>query len=59
MIADDYIHFQTGGEMYFSDIYSSKPVPESLRENKVLWGEHVTKPSTKEEGYLVQSMADV
>lgn len=32
-------HFQTGGEMYFSDIYSNQPVPESLRENKILWGE--------------------
>ncbi|CAG0893604.1 unnamed protein product [Cyprideis torosa] len=28
-----------GGEMYFSDIYASKPVPEALRRDKVAWGE--------------------
>ncbi|CAG0904122.1 unnamed protein product, partial [Cyprideis torosa] len=28
-----------GGEMYFSDMYASKPVPESLRRDKVAWGE--------------------
>jgi arsenite methyltransferase len=28
-----------GGELYFSDIYASRRVPESLRKNKVLWGE--------------------
>ena len=25
--------------MYFSDVYTSGPVPEELRSNKVLWGE--------------------
>ncbi|XP_071947732.1 arsenite methyltransferase-like [Antedon mediterranea] len=28
-----------GGELYFSDVYASRPVPEDLRQNKVLWGE--------------------
>lgn len=29
---------QTGGEFYFSDIYSSQEVPEAIKRNKVLWG---------------------
>ncbi len=28
-----------GGELYFSDVYSDRRVPESLRKDKVLWGE--------------------
>jgi arsenite methyltransferase len=28
-----------GGEMYFSDVYASRRVPESLRVDPVLWGE--------------------
>ncbi|KAI5629128.1 arsenite methyltransferase [Silurus asotus] len=28
-----------GGELYFSDVYSNAPISESLRANKVLWGE--------------------
>ncbi|CAF4727679.1 unnamed protein product, partial [Rotaria magnacalcarata] len=28
-----------GGEFYFSDVYADQPVPEELRQNKVLWGE--------------------
>lgn len=28
-----------GGEMYFSDVYSDRRVPEHLREDPVLWGE--------------------
>jgi len=28
-----------GGEMYFSDIYSSRPVPDDLRKDIVAWGE--------------------
>jgi len=30
---------KTGGEFYFSDIYSDRRIPENLRNNKVLWGE--------------------
>jgi len=28
-----------GGELYFSDVYASRRVPESLREDQVMWGE--------------------
>eukprot|EP00566_Odontella_aurita_P011396 CAMPEP_0113572110 /NCGR_PEP_ID=MMETSP0015_2-20120614/25919_1 /TAXON_ID=2838 /ORGANISM="Odontella" /LENGTH=392 /DNA_ID=CAMNT_0000475119 /DNA_START=89 /DNA_END=1263 /DNA_ORIENTATION=+ /assembly_acc=CAM_ASM_000160 len=28
-----------GGELYFSDVYSSRRVPQSLRDDEVLWGE--------------------
>ena len=28
-----------GGELYFSDVYSNRRVPESLRQDEVLWGE--------------------
>lgn len=28
-----------GGELYFSDVYASKRVPEALQRDKVLWGE--------------------
>lgn len=28
-----------GGELYFSDVYSNKRIPKSLREDPVLWGE--------------------
>lgn len=30
---------KVGGEVYFSDIYSSAVIPESLRQDKVIWGE--------------------
>ena len=28
-----------GGEVYFSDVYADRRVPQALREDKVLWGE--------------------
>lgn len=28
-----------GGEMYFSDVYANRRVPESLQKDEVLWGE--------------------
>lgn len=28
-----------GGELYFSDVYASRRVPQALREDPVLWGE--------------------
>jgi len=34
-----YSLLKTGGEMYFSDVYSDRRVPEELRKDKVLWGE--------------------
>lgn len=31
-----------GGEIYFSDVYSNRRVPQSLRDNQVLWGECIS-----------------
>jgi len=31
-----------GGEMYFSDVYASRRVPESLQKDSVLWGECIS-----------------
>lgn len=28
-----------GGELYFSDVYASRRVPQELRDNEVMWGE--------------------
>jgi len=28
-----------GGELYFSDVYSDRRIPEELKKDKVLWGE--------------------
>jgi ubiquinone/menaquinone biosynthesis C-methylase UbiE len=28
-----------GGELYFSDVYSNRRIPQSLREDQVMWGE--------------------
>lgn len=30
---------KTGGELYFSDVYADRRVPEDLRQDPVLWGE--------------------
>ena len=29
---------QEGGELYFSDMYASKVVPDHMKEDPVLWG---------------------
>ncbi|UJR24994.1 hypothetical protein I4U23_006355 [Adineta vaga] len=34
-----YEMLKPGGEFYFSDVYADQPVPEELRQNKILWGE--------------------
>lgn len=31
-----------GGELYFSDVYSDRRVPQALREDPVLWGECIS-----------------
>lgn len=31
-----------GGELYFSDVYADRRVPQNLRENKELWGECIS-----------------
>ena len=28
-----------GGEMYFSDVYSARRIPQDLQDNRILWGE--------------------
>ncbi|CAF1337776.1 unnamed protein product, partial [Adineta ricciae] len=28
-----------GGEFYFSDVYADRPIPDVLRQDKILWGE--------------------
>ena len=30
---------QDGGEMYFSDMYADRPIPDQIRKDPVLWGE--------------------
>ncbi|KAJ8316865.1 hypothetical protein KUTeg_004769 [Tegillarca granosa] len=30
---------QEGGELYFSDIYANKDLPDSVRKHEVLWGD--------------------
>jgi len=39
VLKDAYDLLKPGGEMYFSDVYSDRRVPQSLQENRVLWGE--------------------
>jgi len=39
VLKDSYALLKTGGEMYFSDVYSSKRIPKELQEDQVLWGE--------------------
>ncbi|KAF4075269.1 hypothetical protein AMELA_G00232560 [Ameiurus melas] len=39
VLREAYNVLKDGGELYFSDVYSNAPISESLRANKVLWGE--------------------
>lgn len=39
VLRDAFRLLKPGGEMYFSDVYSDRRVPQSLQEDKVLWGE--------------------
>uniref|UniRef100_A0AAR2LXW6 Arsenite methyltransferase n=1 Tax=Pygocentrus nattereri TaxID=42514 RepID=A0AAR2LXW6_PYGNA len=39
VLQEAYHVLKDGGELYFSDIYSNARISESLRANKVLWGE--------------------
>lgn len=35
-------HFtQEGGELYFSDMYASKVVPDHMKQDPVLWGKKI------------------
>lgn len=37
-----YDALKDGGELYFSDVYVDRPVPDELRKNAVLWGECIS-----------------
>ncbi|OCT57160.1 arsenite methyltransferase [Xenopus laevis] len=39
VLREAYRVLKDGGEMYFSDVYSNKPVSEELKKNRLLWGE--------------------
>lgn len=39
VLSEVYRVLKTGGEMYFSDVYSSRRIPEHLKDDKVLLGE--------------------
>jgi len=39
VLNDIYDLLKPGGEMYFSDVYSDRRIPENLRKDEVLWGE--------------------
>jgi SAM-dependent methyltransferase len=42
VLAGCYRLLKPGGELYFSDVYSSARVPKSLAQDKVLWGECIS-----------------
>ena len=39
VLSEAYRLLKPGGEMYFSDVYSSQRVPTLLKKDPVLWGE--------------------
>nr|XP_020498468.1 arsenite methyltransferase [Labrus bergylta] len=39
VLAEAYSVLKDGGELYFSDVYSSERVTEEIKNHKVLWGE--------------------
>jgi arsenite methyltransferase len=39
VLKDAYALLKPGGEMYFSDVYSDRRIPQHLQDDKVLWGE--------------------
>ncbi len=39
VLNDAYKLLKPGGEMYFSDVYSDRRIPQSLQKDPVLWGE--------------------
>merc|ERR1719498_848178 len=42
VIKEAYRLLKPGGELYFSDVYSDRRVPQALREDSVLWGECIS-----------------
>ncbi|XP_044154163.1 LOW QUALITY PROTEIN: arsenite methyltransferase-like [Bufo gargarizans] len=53
VLREAYRVLKDGGEIYFSDVYSNKPVPDELRENKVLWGECISGALFWKDLYLI------
>jgi arsenite methyltransferase len=39
VLKDAYDLLKPGGEMYFSDVYSDRRIPQNLQDDRVLWGE--------------------
>ena len=39
VFADAYRLLKPGGELYFSDVYSDRRIPQALQQDKLLWGE--------------------
>ncbi|NNE27496.1 MAG: methyltransferase domain-containing protein [Saprospiraceae bacterium] len=39
VLSDAYQLLKPGGEMYFSDVYADRRIPQELQNNSVLWGE--------------------
>ncbi|MEE9438124.1 MAG: methyltransferase domain-containing protein [Saprospiraceae bacterium] len=39
VLADAFDLLKPGGEMYFSDVYCNRRIPQYLQDNQVLWGE--------------------
>lgn len=39
VLKDAFNLLKPGGEMYFSDVYSDRRIPQNLQEDQVLWGE--------------------
>ncbi len=39
VLKDAFNLLRPGGEMYFSDVYSTRRIPEALQKDSVLWGE--------------------
>lgn len=42
VLKEAYHVLKDGGELYFSDVYSSTRIPQDLRSHKVLWGECIS-----------------
>lgn len=42
VLKEAYRLLKPGGELYFSDVYSDRRVPQALREDTVLWGECIS-----------------
>jgi SAM-dependent methyltransferase len=42
VLAEAFRLLKPGGELYFSDVYSDRRVPQALREDPVLWGECIS-----------------